>query len=108
MSEKFDSLDKTLKSHFSYKEDIPQGVKYALHTKLHQAALGGKHEKLGWLVMLVPCVVLALVAVFLAIEMLFGFSIAVILGAGYFFVATFGGATVLLVMMKTKPLEELS
>jgi len=104
-----DNLDQALKSYFSKKSDVPQDVKNALRAKLHMTATL-KQENLGWLLLLVPCVILSLVAIFFAVEMLFGLSVAVILSMGYFFVATLGGATLLLCIMviKNKNMEELS
>ena len=101
-----DKLDHAIKSHFREREDVPLGVKNALRTKLYNSLQ--QQEKLRFVWLIVPCVLFAVAAIFLAVEMFFGMSIAIAISVGYYFVATLAGIAVLLFMLVAKKFQTLS
>jgi len=92
-----------LKSHFSEREDVPHGLKNALRTKLHNSRQ--QQEKLRFVWLFVPCVLFAAAAIFLAVEMFFGMSMAIIISVGYYLVATVAGVAVLIFMLAIKEIR---
>jgi len=95
-----ENIDQSLKTHFSQKHDVPTQTKLALREKLY-ASLQPR-EKLSFIWLLVLCTALAAVAIFLAVEMLFGINAAILLCIGYYFVAVAGGMAVLIFTVMTK------
>jgi len=101
-----DEFNSTLKSHFREREDVPLGIKNALREKLHNSLQ--QQEKLRFVWLFVPCILFAVVAIFLAVEMFFGTSVAIALCVGYYFVATVAGVAVLIFMLAAKKFQILS
>ena len=97
MSQKFDHA---LKSHFAGREDVPPELKPALRAKLH--SLQQRQDKPHFVWLLAPCMIFAVIAILFAVEMFFGMGAVLVLGLGYYIVATFGTGAVVLFMLVTK------
>lgn len=100
------NLDQNLQSHFSQKQDVPAETKLALRAKLHNSLQ--RPEKLHFIWLLVLCTVLSAAAVLFAVEMLFGMSVAIVLGVGFYIVATLAGVAVLISMLVAKKFQTSS
>ena len=96
-------FEHALKSHFRKREDVPLSIKNALREQLHNSLQQQENFRFVWL--FVPCILFAVMAIFLAVEMFFGMSVAIALSVGYYFVATVAGVAVLIFMLAAKKFQ---
>jgi len=99
------NIDGMLKTHFSTRADVPQHVREALYEKLHATSV---RETLPLIWLIAPCMLLTAIVVLVLVSSIFGFVPAIILGAGFYSVATIGGFSILAaaVITNRKKLEK--
>jgi len=95
-------LERTLKSHFSHREDVPLATHEALRLKLHAAANARPREKLTWTWFFAPCAILISILLLIAVSSLFGLGAALLLWIGYYLAATVSGGIIITILLSTK------